>query len=92
MRHRTRNPHKLKVRRYVEHMIDSNEYLDFFTWSKASDKIGETVLNEFIFHSTPNGWISQACAQGFILKGLPLSKILTFLSVWKYLKIFMRLY
>ena len=43
--HRMRNPHEFKVRHYAARPIDLSDYLDGFSGSKASDKIGETELN-----------------------------------------------
>ena len=54
MRHVTMNPHELKVRHYVAHLIDIDEYLDTFPGLKASDNIFETKLNEIIFNSIPD--------------------------------------
>ena len=42
MRRRMRNPRDLKSRLYAAPMINLNEYLDIFPWSKASDKNCET--------------------------------------------------
>ena len=40
-----RNPFRLKVRRYAAHMVDINEYFNFFVVVKASDKIDDMELN-----------------------------------------------
>ena len=36
-----------------------------FPWSKASNKIGDTELDENISHSTTDGWIRLEYVQGF---------------------------
>ena len=65
MRHRMRNPHGLKLRRYAAHMNDLNVYLDVLPGTKKSDKICETELNEMFLNIMPNIWIRQAYVQGF---------------------------
>ena len=55
-----RNPHKLKVRRYSDCIIDTNEYFSAFPGAKALDRIGETEINEIILNIIPNGWSKQA--------------------------------
>ena len=65
MRRGMRKPCKLKVRRYAAHMIKINEYLDVFLGAKASEKVGDTELNEILLNIIPNFWISQAYVQGF---------------------------
>ena len=42
MRHVTRKPRELKVRRYAYRMINLNEYLAVFPESKSSEKIADT--------------------------------------------------
>ena len=46
-------------------IIDINAYLDAFYGAKASDKIGETELNEIVLNSMSNGCTRQAYMQGF---------------------------
>ena len=65
MLHGTRNTCELKVRRYADHIIYLNEYLDAFPVSKASDKIGDMDLNKILLNSMPNGRSNQAHVQGF---------------------------
>ena len=65
MCHGTRKPHKLKVRRYADRMIDINNHLSTFPRKKASDKIGETESSEIILNSMPNVWNNQDYVQGF---------------------------
>ena len=64
----TRKLCRLKVRRYSTRLIGLNEYLAFSPGEKASDRISETVLNEILFNSMPNGWSKQAYFQGFDCK------------------------
>ena len=65
MRRGIRKPHKLKVRNYADRLIDLNEYVSDLPVGKASDKIGETELNEIPLNSMPNLWGKQAYVQGF---------------------------
>ena len=39
MRHRIKKPRELKLRCYIDRMIDINEYLSAFTAAKESNKI-----------------------------------------------------
>ena len=71
----TRNPHKLKVRRYADYMIELNEYLSYFPGSKSSEKIGDTKLNEILLNSIPNGRIKQAYVQGFCCESIALKNL-----------------
>ena len=70
MRRGMSNPHELWVRRYAARLIDLNEYLFAFPGAKASDKIGETELNEILLISIPNGWSKQAYMQGFYYEAI----------------------
>ena len=54
MRRGMRKTHNLKLRCYAACMIDIDEYLYAFQGAKASDKIGETELNEILLNSMPN--------------------------------------
>ena len=45
-------------------MFDLNEYLVAFPGTKASDKIGETELNEIMLNSVSNGCIRKVYVQG----------------------------
>ena len=63
-----RKPRGLKLRRYSDHLIDINEYLNALPEAKASDNIGEMELHENILNSMPNGWSKSAYVQGFIVK------------------------
>ena len=47
MRRGTRNPHGLKVRHYMDNLIDLNEYLDLLTGANITDKMVMTELNDF---------------------------------------------
>ena len=46
-------PRKLKLRRYIDFLIDINAYFDAFIGSKASDNIGEMEFNKTILNSIP---------------------------------------
>ena len=81
MIHGVRNISKFKVRRYAARMVKPNAHLDIFTGSKESDKNSDKELNEMVLHSIPNSWSRQAYFQGFILKLLPLSRLLICLSI-----------
>ena len=58
MRPRTRNPCELKMKRYNNIMIIPNEYLYAFSILKASDKYGETELNEILLNT-----ITHVCSR-----------------------------
>ena len=45
---RMSKPRELKVRCYTAIIIDLNNYLDVLPGAKASDKIGETEINEIL--------------------------------------------
>ena len=55
-----RKTRKMKVMWYAVSMIDLNEYLDTFTGSKASKKMGETELNKILLHIITSGWSRKA--------------------------------
>ena len=55
----------LKVRCYTDSMIDPNDYLYVFPWSKASDKTCETEWNKSLLNIMPNIWNRQAYMQRF---------------------------
>ena len=78
-----RNLHGLKLRRYVVLIININEYLDVLPGAKASDKICEMEVNEVLFNSMVNFWISQACVQGFDCEYIGFKKRLRCLNAWK---------
>ena len=60
-----RKPRGLKVRLYVAHLLDLNDYLDSLPGSTLFDKIGVTKLNEILLNIMPNSWSKQVYAQGF---------------------------
>ena len=49
-----RKSRELKLRRYAAILVNLNEYFSALLGEKASDKIGETDINEIIFYSMPN--------------------------------------
>ena len=53
------------MRHYAACLIDLNEYLDHFSGSKESDKIGEAEHNKNPFNTIPNGWGKQVYVYGF---------------------------
>ena len=55
-------------------MINLNEYLAEFPGSKASDKIGDTELNETLLNVMPNVCNKQAYVQGFDCETFPFEK------------------
>ena len=57
--------HSLKVRPYVAHLIDLNEYLSYFPKATMADKIGITELNEIILNNMLNSWYNKTYVQGF---------------------------
>ena len=59
MRRGMSNTFQLKLRRYSDRMIKFNEYFDVLPEAKASDRIGDTGLNEIILNSMKNGWSKQ---------------------------------
>ena len=65
MRHRIKKPRELKLRCYIDRMIDINEYLSAFTLAKESNKIVDMEQNKIILNSMPNVWSKQAYVQGF---------------------------
>ena len=83
MRRATRKPHRFKVRYYVTHLIDLNEYLDSFPVAKLTDKIGMTDLNEILLNSMPNSWSKQAYVQIFDCEYITLKSLLTRLNAWR---------
>ena len=74
MRHIMRNPRELKVRNYALRMVELIEYLAIFSDAQESEEIRETELNEIIFHTTPNGWISQCEMHGFYFEAVTFKK------------------
>ena len=56
-------------------MIYINAFLAVFRGSKASWEFGETELNEIIFKSMSNGWISQEYVQDFYCKYITLKYV-----------------
>ena len=67
-------PHRLKVRLYVDCLVDLNEYLPSFAGSTPTQKIGTTELNEILLNSMPNSWSKQAYVQGFDWKSINLKQ------------------
>ena len=45
-------------------MIGLNDYLDFFSGAKLTDKVGMKKLNEILLNNMPSNWINQAYVQG----------------------------
>ena len=70
----TRKPCSLKVRCYLEHLIDLNKYLDLFPGATLSGKICVTELDKFLLKSMPNSWYSQAYGQGFNCESILLKR------------------
>ena len=60
----------MKVRRYAAYLINLNDYLDDLKVSKASDKIGETELNEILLKMMQSVWIKQEYMQSFYCENI----------------------
>ena len=56
------------------------------------DKIGVTELNEIILNSMPNSWSKQAYIQEFDSEYISFNNLQTCLSVWKFPKVFMKVW
>ena len=82
MHHGMRKPHGIKLRCYVDRLIDLSEYLRSFPGSTATHKIGMTELNEILLNSMPNSWSKQAYVQGFDWKSFTFKNILNCLNTW----------
>ena len=65
MHHGIRNPRELKLRCYIAHMVDIDEYLSILLGGNTSDKIGETELNKILLNGMANGCRKKLCVQGF---------------------------
>ena len=65
MRHGTRKPHRLKVRHYVEYMVELNDYLEFLLCQRQVKKNGDMKLNKILLKIMPNSWIRQTYVKGF---------------------------
>ena len=74
MRRRMRNPCGLKVKRYMDGLIDLNEYLDLLPGEIMSSKIEVIELNEILINGMRNIWIKQAYLQGFDCKYINFNK------------------
>ena len=55
----------ITVRRYAVHLIDINEYLEYFPGGSLTDKIGAPKLNEIRPNIMHNIWSKQVYVQGF---------------------------
>ena len=78
-----RKSRELKLRRYAAILVNLNEYFSALLGEKASDKIGETDINEIIFYSMPNEWSKQVYVKGFDCKTITFKNMLIGLNVWK---------
>ena len=68
MRRYTKNPRRLKSRRYAARLIDFNEYLASFPGGTMADKIVVTELNEISSNIIPNSWSKQVYVQGLVVR------------------------
>ena len=87
IRHGTRKPYRLKVRRYVARLIDLNEYLAFFPGEKLTDKI-VIYLNKIVLNSITNSWSKQAYVQVFDCKSINFKRLQICLNTWVLLSLF----
>ena len=69
-----KKPCTLTVRRYVERLIDLDNYLGSFPGATFTDKISLTKLNEILLNSMPNNWSKQGQVQGFDCESITLKK------------------
>ena len=60
-----RKPRGLKVRWYVNNLIELNGYLAVLPEANTSDRIFMTELNKILLNSIPNLWIKHAHVQVF---------------------------
>ena len=74
MRHGTKKPRALNVRRYATCIIDLNDYLASFPGATLNDKIGITKQKKILLNSMPNGWSRQAYVQGFDYESITFKK------------------
>ena len=81
-----RKPQRLKLRRYMDRLIDLNKYLASLPGSKLTDKIGIMELNESLSNIMPNGWSKQVYVQGFYSESI--TWILICMNTWRLLSIF----
>ena len=60
-----RKLHGIKVRRYDDHMIDIDEYLDVLPGAKKTEKSCVTKLYKSLLNRMPNSCSKQAYMQVF---------------------------
>ena len=65
MRRGMKKPHALKVRLYLDCLIELSKYLHSFPGSALTHKIGMAELSEILLISMPNSWSKQAYVQVF---------------------------
>ena len=68
MRRCIKKPRSLKVKFYVAHLLDLNEYLASFPEANMTDKFGVIELNDILLNRIPNSWYKQAYVKGFYWK------------------------
>ena len=90
MRHGMKKVRSLTVRFHAARLMDLNEYLASFLGATFTDKIGVTELNEILLNSMTNSWSKQAYIQGFDCESINFKNLLTCLSIWKLLSLFMK--
>ena len=64
----------LNMRRYVDILIDLNEYLIFFPEAKLTEKNCVMEINKILLNSMPSSWIKQAYMQGFYCEYIDFNK------------------
>ena len=69
-----KKPRSLKVRHFVERLIDLNEYLASFPVKTLSDKMDVTELHEIILNIMTNSWSKKAYVQGFDCESISFKK------------------
>ena len=88
--HGMRKPRGLKFRRYAVCLIGINKYLDSFPGATLADQIVSTELNGIFLNSMPNSWNKQAFVQGFYCENITFKNLLTCLSTWIFLNLFIK--
>ena len=75
-----RKPRGLKVRRFMDRLIDLNKYSALFPGDIISDKIGLTKLSKILLNSMPNSWSNQSYVQGFDYESILFKKLLNMIK------------
>ena len=69
-----KKPRALTVRRYVERLVDLNEYLASFPGETLNEKIVATKLNEIQRNSMLTRWSRNVYVQGFDYESITFKK------------------